>query len=401
MLKNALFLLLIWFLVSCAVPDKPVDNKKTEQEGHTFTYLGAFKLPERRSKLAQGLYGSFQGEGGGAAYNSQNNSLYLSARAEDSHYKRLYRMIAEISIPEPKIGPVESLPEAEIITGYTDSVTDVISTIQTDYGRGEGHGIGGLMVYGDYLIGTIYRWHNCGDPLPVSHFYTRRSNFHKSNTVGPLTIDGGKVNGFTAPSGAMAGYMTMIPEEWQAEFGYPALTGGLHGFENGGRLMRTSFGTAAIAFNPSDFMNSSTIQGKQLIYHPYEHKMDSTFYNTSHSINGMAFVSYREEDGRDRWAVIYALTYAIDPYWDAGYKARSYDVKLFFYDPQDLLKVSRGEKKQYELKPYKTMSLGKYFYNKKLKRVKSMAYNPEQGIIYLVEVKGNGSRQVVHMFSLK
>ncbi len=79
--------------------------------------------------------------------------------------------------------------------------------------------------------------------------------------------------------------------------------------------------------------------------------------------------------------------------------AESYDVVLFYYSPEDLLKVKSGEKKQYEIIPYKAVSLTEYFYTEEY-MVKSMAYNPEENHVYIVENDGNEPYPVVHVFDI-
>lgn len=397
---SIIFLFIVFVLFSCE--EKEAENKpgNSTDNAPMLTYKGAFKTPTGRTQISEDLYATFQSSGAAAAYNPYNNSLFLAARFETKYYNKLYPAIAEISIPEPVTGELADLPEAQIITNYTDCISNVINQIEAAYGHGEGHGIGGLMVYNDYLIGTIYRWHNCGEPLPVSHFYTMRTNYDKSNTSGLLSINAGELNGLTAPAGAMAGYMVQLPSEWQNKLGYKALTGSLFGEEIGGRNNRCSNGTAAFGFNPEEFLSASEIDGEQFMYYSLDYPMDSVFFNKAHNINGMAFIEY-SDNGEQKPAIVYGVRYGNPPYfWDSGYRATSYDAKLYFFNPDDLLAVKNGTLKQYELIPYYTINLSQYFYNTECK-LKSMTYNPNTKNLYIVEEKANDVYPVVHVFQVQ
>lgn len=396
-----------------------LNNKNSNETSKepSLPYLGAFKLPVNRLEMpgvtdsdGNQLYGTFKDSGAAAAYNSNNNSLFLQARSETSGYQKRFHVIAEVSIPEAVIGNIDEIPTAPIISNYEDSVSEVIETIKSSYGNRERHGIGGLMVWGDKLYGTIYRWHNCGTPIGVSHFYTSRTDFKKSNTVGPLSIDTGTLNGKSTPDGAHAGYMSKIPDHLQTNFGYKALTGSLAGSEPGGKFNRLSNGTAAIGFNPDEFTTSSqtntegytSINGFQFMYYDTENPMDSSYYHKSFDINGMAFVTIME-NGEQKDYIVYAVNFGNAPFfWDSGYRATSYDAKLYFFNPQDLLEVKAGIKMQYELLPQKTYCLTKHFYTNSAYRIKSMTYNPTLNHLYIVEadVNCNNEFPVVHVFSL-
>lgn len=398
-LKFGFIAIILFLLTECDETESPQDNKNNNNSKNIIIediiYYGAFKLPEGRMTITDELYGTFQSAGGAAVYNPTNKSMIFAARSETKYYQRKYPVLAEVSIPEPLIGHVDELPVAELISGYKDCFSNVIKKIEATYGRDEGHGIGGLLVSGDYLFGSIYQWHNCGEPLPVSHFYTTLDDFYES--MGPFAIDADILNGFAAPSGAMAGYMSLVPEQWRNDFSFNALTGGLHGSENGGCFARTSNGPAAFGFNPKDFLTADIINGSQFIYHPTEQPLDSVYYNKSHNFNGMAFVSF-SSGGVSKSAIIYALTFGNPPYlWDSGYRATTYDAKLFFYSLDDLLAVKVGEKKQYELTPYKTINLSSNFYNKACK-VKSMAYDTDKNRLYIIEDDGNDPYPVVHVY---
>lgn len=382
--------------------------------GFTIEYKGAFNVPYQRIPLGTGpdgtgyygsndYYGSLQGSGHGIAYNHNNNTLLWVGRCETSHYSKRGQIITELTIPEPVIGSIEELKTAELATNYIDCVSDIITEIKNLYGNGEGYGIGGLMVFNNNLIGTIYRWHNCSDPIPVSHFYSDLNNYNKANTVGPLAINAGELNGETAPAGAMAGYMSPIPEFYQAAFGYPALTGSLHGSVIGGRMNRCSNGPAAFGFNPADFITSGqdTIQGSQFIYHSLDHLLAEEYHVKCNDINGMAFIS-NNNSIPTKYAIVYAVVFGNPPYyWNSGYRATSYDAKLYFYQPEDLLKVKNNELTQYQLTPYATLTISEYFYTEK-HWILGMAYDHSTNRLFITEKNAyNNSRPVVHVFELR
>ena len=91
-------------------------------------------------------------------------------------------------------------------------------------------------------------------------------------------------------AGFYSGYMGLIPAEWQAKFGGPALTGNA----DLGIISRTSYGPAASAFDPS---NISGTGAQPLVYYPEAHQTlgpwggANQFYGGADTMRGIVFPS--------------------------------------------------------------------------------------------------------------
>jgi len=95
------------------------------------------------------------------------------------------------------------------------------------------------------------------------------------------------------------------------------------------------------------------------------------------------------------------------PYDDRGFWADSYQAQLIFYDPAELAAVARGELDSWEPQIYDTLVLDEYLLDPTLnygdyKRdlVGAVAFDRENGFLYLVERMADEYRSVIHVWEI-
>src|SRR5437867_9196449 len=117
------------------------------------TYLGAFKLPS-------GTFGasSFDYGGTALAYNPADNSLFMVGHDYD-------QAVAEVSIPTLHTGPLSGLSTAGVLQPFVDVMGRVPHFTLDDTPK-----IGGLMVMGNQLVGSMYEWYDADANAVDSHF---------------------------------------------------------------------------------------------------------------------------------------------------------------------------------------------------------------------------------------
>ncbi len=95
------------------------------------------------------------------------------------------------------------------------------------------------------------------------------------------------------------------------------------------------------------------------------------------------------------------------PYDNRGFWADSYQAQLIFYDPADLVAVARGELNSWEPQIYDTLVLDDFLLDPFLdhgdyKRdlVGAIAFDRENGFLYLVERMADEYRSVIHVWEI-
>src|SRR5439155_9239330 len=96
--------------------------------------------------------------------------------------------------------------------------------------------------------------------------------------------------------GFYAGYMSVIPQEWQSAFGAPALTGACCY----SIITRTSFGPSAFAFDPQKLGQVDPVPATPLVYYPADHPTlggwaasgpPNLYFNLTTTVAGLVFPS--------------------------------------------------------------------------------------------------------------
>ena len=95
------------------------------------------------------------------------------------------------------------------------------------------------------------------------------------------------------------------------------------------------------------------------------------------------------------------------PFDDRGFWAEDFQAEMIFFDPAELAAVARGEMDSWAAQPYATLVLDQYLLAPELdpaiyKRdlVGAMAFDRENGLIYLVERLADEYKSVIHVWEI-
>lgn len=234
-------------------------------------YLGAFRIPV--GDFGGPLYKGFSYGGSVTTFNSVNDSLFMVG---PNPY------VAEISIPSPKIPnsstDLSNLNYATVIQNFSDITEGNLEGVVIDPASifGTGAKIGGLLIYNNKLIGSVYTFYDASNAAQFSHF-----------TSGINLSDVGDFNGMfkVGDLGASfySGWMTKVPATLQSILGGPAVTG------NGtlSVISRTSYGPSAFSFDPDKLGVDNPVLATPLLYYPSSHPtLGPDYGNTSRYFNG-------------------------------------------------------------------------------------------------------------------
>jgi hypothetical protein len=212
--------------------------------------------------------------------------------------------------------------------------------------------IGGLLVYQGKLYVTAYSYYDADHSQRLSHFSRPLTLSIKGQVSGPYEVG-------TLKAGLVSGYMTHIPEVWQASLGGPAITGNCCL----SIISRTSWGPSAFAFNPAELGKTNPAPTVALLYYSQGHptlggwnKAGPHFNGTTH-IRGLAFpegtrtVLYFGRHGTGRFC--YGGENCKDPTSKIrGNHAYPYVYQVWAYDAEQLKAAKNGQKNPWEVRPY-------------------------------------------------
>lgn len=312
-------------------------------------YVGGFRLP------AESVNGdSFSVGGRPMAFNPAGNSLFIGSRAG---------RVAEVSIPTlVNSADVNALPFASFLQPFADPTEGHLSEVS-----GEPVAIDGLMIHDNRLYGTAVIYYDANNTQGVSHY-------SRSLQLNQLSFSGWSRVWESGKAGFVSGLMALVPAEWQARLGGPAVTGQCCI----PIVTRTSWGPAAFAFNPAD-VGQATVGATPLLYYTGEHptlgQWDSSnpTYGATIQIGGMAIIAgtrtalYVGRNGTGpncygNGTSIQSLdgTYGPDgAKWcydpttgDKGSHAYPYRYQLWAYDLNEFTAVKEGRKQPWEVMPY-------------------------------------------------
>ncbi|RQW86062.1 MAG: hypothetical protein EHM79_10365 [Geobacter sp.] len=250
-----------------------------------FVYLGAFRVPteDMGGPKYQGLaYG-----GAVIAYNKTNKSLFIVGHDHN-------QQVAEISIPAPiKTANCAVMNTARVLQNLGDITEGNRCRLKVDRAEitDDTVKIGGLVIYGDKLIGSSFAYYDAGFQAVKSHFISGMNLSKKNDFAGMFEV--GTKPAPVPQAGFVAGYMAVIPEAWQQYLGGKLLTG----MSAISILSRTSAGPAAFAFDPDLFGIMEPVPATALLYYPPGHQTignyhsSKTLYNKGSSLSGVFFPS--------------------------------------------------------------------------------------------------------------
>lgn len=360
-------------------------------------YVGAFRVPSQSSNGH-----TFEIGGHPTTYNPVRNSLYMGSRL--GH-------LAEISIPQPvNSSDVTKLPRASFIQGFFDPAEGHLSGFP-----GTGIAVDGVLVYGDRLYGTASVYYDANNEQRVSHF-------SRSLTLNQASFRGWSSVWSPEKAGFVSGYMALVPPEWQAALGGPAITG-----QFGTPIVwRTSWGPAAFAFNPT-LIGNSLVPAAPLVYYDSEHQTlgpwssSNPVYGATTDKGGVAIIAgsrtllffgrngtgpYCYGNGTSDQLLVGKIGsdgahWCYDPTNAAkGPHAYPYRYQIWAYDLNELAKVKRGEKRPWDVKPYGVWPFDLPTPEPSV-RIAGLGYDSATQTIYLTQMRaekdGYANRPVVHV----
>jgi len=323
---------------------------------NNLTYLGMFRVPEESTG---GQYG-FDFAGTGLAYNAEHNSLFITNHVYEEK-------VAEISIPSLSTD-VSQLVRARLLQPLVDITEGKGGNIAIGGTKGNHTQRGGLFVYKGKLIGTTYEFYDAGLSAVTSHYTSGLTLSASGDFRGVYKV--GDLN-----PGYFAGYMTAIPQEWQAALGAPALTGACCY----AIIARTSLGPSAFAFDPEKLGQVNPVPSTPLVYYPIDHPTlgpwmpagTNLYYNQATNIVAAAFPTGTAS------VLFFGTIGTGDPCYGSGVttsplkEGECYDPDsaskgshawpyknwIWAYDANDLAEVKSGQKKPWDVKPYAVWEL--------------------------------------------
>src|SRR3989344_2390269 len=363
-------------------------------------YQGAFKVPH-------GTFGgsSFGYGGKIAAYNSANNSLFVTGHENNHH-------IAEITIPTPvNSGEFGSLNTASILQAFVEPTEGKISGIPP-FGTFK---VGGLLAYGGNLYHTAYAYYDGAQTQVLSHFKSGLNLSTQGDVQGPYQVG-------TMGAGLVDGWMIPIPAALQAALGKTHISGNCCLSIIG----RTSWGPSAFGFNPTDLGVKNPVPVTPYLYYNGDHPTlgpwggTSAFFNGSTEIHGAVFpegtrsILYFGRHGVGPWGYGTGTSnqslqgqlapggsiYCYDPNDSSRVDhAYHYEYQLWAYDVNDFIAVKNGQKNPWDVIP------NVWTFNVPIQSsvAGGVAYDPSTQRIFLVAPRTEypGAYPVIHVFKVQ
>lgn len=365
-------------------------------------YIGAFRLPRA---FANG--DSFSQGGNPVTFNPSRNSLYVGSRNGN---------LAEVSIPPLVVSnDINQLRFSSFVQGFFEPTEGTISQINV----GTGPYVSGLLVHNDVLYGNATVYYDANNLQRVSHF-------SRSKTLGTKSVVGMKQVWADEHTGFVSGYMAMVPPEWQAKLGGPAVTGQCCI----PIAWRTSWGPSAFAWNPPDMYTHAKVPATPLLYYAHDHhtlghwQNVNTTYSASTQITGLAILAgtrtalYFGRNGTGPFCYGTATSdlslvgkptpdgaiYCYDPYSTAkGTHGYPYNYQIWAYDLNDLAAVRAGTKQPWEITPYGVWPFGLPYPEPQF-RIGGIGYDPSRQIIYVSQEYADQDvyeyRPIIHAFKV-
>jgi hypothetical protein len=393
-------------------------------------YVGSFRLPESGDEFGWGYSGyamTFYPEGDPEGpEDGYPGSLFILG-----HDQKQY--VSEISIPTPVLSEakdVYQLPYATTLQPFADIIGGMFGELEIPRA-----GLAYLPAQGTQSSGKL---HFCWG----QHFQFEQAPSHgwseldlsNPNPIGPWYI-----NGYT--NYISNDYLFEIPEDWAAAYtpGLRLVTGRFRDGSWGG------LGPAMLAIGPWNEGNppspNSILEqvtplllygepqpGNPEIRINENQRMD--IYSEPDEWSGGAWLTADEKSAviligtkavGESWygfsnGVVYPIsgepdeTYPEVPDWphdDRGWWSEGISAQMIFFDPSELASVAVGVLETWEPQPYTMLVLDEYLYDpgfdyERYKRylLGAVAFDRENGILYIVERLADEDRSLIHVFKV-
>jgi len=447
-------------LVDPSTPDVPRESLPLPGEvidPASLVYLGAFRLPENRERPLTFEYGgnamTFRPDGDPTGPDDGfPGSLFITGH-DRLPYGELPdgSQLAEIDIPIPLIGSIESLNRAAFLQDFQDVSAGHFTEMEEIVRTG--------LLYLDHpatgpIIHIAWGQHIEPDPTVATHgwFSADLSDpaFHGTWFI----TDQSWYN--------LNDYMLEIPADWADAYTQGFLVG-TGRFKDGGW---SGMGPVLIAYRPWDdlgmpYPSGASIPSITLLHYATSIETDSIEralqgYQHPDEWSGAAWL----EDASSRSALIFAgVKSSGTKYWYGyinpagpenpcvdeavtdfltcrledgsacppedfvecaghndyrGWWTTRWDAQLLFYDPAELARVALGEIQSWEPQPYAALDIDDHLYDNPTEiesdllgtgdqrryRIGDITYDRRNGIVYLLELFADGAAPVVHVWQI-
>lgn len=340
-------------------------------------YLGWFAVPTSDgSGAAEGLltYG-----GTALSVNPATQTLLIGGHD-------WYQRLCEVGIP------AVSGATAPIVQRCADVTEGRKAQIDTDSVN-----LGGTLVWNGRLIVSAYSYYDADGSARFSHFASGLNLAQQGDVQGPYQVG-------TAGAGYVAGYMAVVPPEWRALLGGPALTGQCCL----SIISRTSSGPSISVFDPDNVGRVSPVPSTVLLGYPLSNPLaansaQNTLFNNATEIGGVAFPPGTR-------SVLFIGKQGVGPYCYGtgdecqdpvqsykGTHAYPYVLQVWAYDANDLLAVKLGLRTPWSVRPYATWQLADVA-SAGNASIAGAAYDHTTGRLYITEDYGEHPR--VHVYQV-
>jgi hypothetical protein len=225
-------------------------------------------------------------------------------------------------------------------------------------------------------------------------------------------------------SGFVAGYLALVPPEWQDRLGGPAITGQCCV----PIVSRTSLGPAAFAFDPADLEARKEVDAVPLVYYPPDHPTlgpwsgSNPTYGATAEVGGLALIARTrtalfvgrngmgpycygigtDDRSRDHSTDEKGATYCYDPASsDKGQHAYPYRYQMWAYDLADWAEVRAGRKDPWSVRPYAVWPFD-FPIQERAVRILGVAYDPAGQRLFISQRSADrdaySTRAVIHVF---
>jgi hypothetical protein len=356
-------------LAICSTLSLPVEAQSPTAlplvQAGNLAYLGSFTLPSSDGTGQPGEAGSLLYGGRGLAV--RDETLYFGCHQYSD-------ALARVSIPAT--GGVASIVEPCVRVPNLEGVDG------SDGGERE---IGGGLWHGGRLIVSGYAFYDADGDAVASHF----AGGSVASLVGPVRLSG-------AEPGAVGGYMAVVPEEWRALLGGPALTG----LCCVSIITRSSFGPSVSVFNPDDVGVRTPVPSTLLVRYGSDEFPASGGDWRGMIVGGVAFpagtrsVLFVGRAGVGPTCYGTGLECGDPTSSPKGYHSYPYRHRVWAYDANDLLAVKQGRRRPNEVQPYGVWDLPEMQPAAGDAPMRSATYDPATRRLYVVTDSGSAAPRV-------